>query len=205
MSPAATRRAYDPLAAPAPSQPRTLPPALPCPALLVLPPRRAIYISGLVFAKLLAEGGLKAVQANNEKVGRRAAGRSNERAYVGMLYRTGRACRPLLAAGARAASCLACSKGARASAPQGSANAVASHIRAALLTVSLLFPPLHTHPGVQKAKILYDAIAASNGFYNQPVDPAVRGRAGHVCLDGAVGTCDRRAHLRPHGLSRAHR
>ncbi len=25
-----------------------------------------------------------------------------------------------------------------------------------------------------KAKILYDAIAASNGFYNSPVDPAVR-------------------------------
>ena len=27
---------------------------------------------------------------------------------------------------------------------------------------------------MQKAKVLYDAIAASNGFYSSPVDPAVR-------------------------------
>lgn len=56
------------------------------------PPCWAIYMCGLVFAKLLKEGGLEAVQANNEK----------------------------------------------------------------------------------KAKILYDAIGASNGFYNSPVDPAAR-------------------------------
>lgn len=127
------------------------------------PPCFSIYMCGLVFAKMRAEGGLEAVLAANEKV---SSGH-------GTCVR-----------------CMLCIQPALAVKAQARQLMMGQTIR--LLQLSKPHWPLTLFGRppfcrLQKAKVLYDAIAASNGFYNSPVDPGVRSTC--VCSPAALRAC----------------
>lgn len=138
------------------------------------PPCWAIYVCGLVFKKLLREGGLEGMQSRNaEKVGRppphALAAELEERALLHAV---------------RARCCITWASLCVRFAPRGRTfSGTPAHVRltvgAALIPgaaaqVPLCEPGRLAQRGHSQAAKIYDAIAASGGFYNSPVDPAVR-------------------------------
>jgi len=129
------------------------------------PPCWSIYMAGLVFAKLLREGGLDAVRQRNESKAQVSAGAAcdcHRLASSGEheLKHTTVAsleceCRSAAGVGSRLATLQdSCILG------QG------TECRSATLLIE--------DRGICWAQIVYDAIAGSGDFYNSPVDPAVR-------------------------------
>lgn len=118
------------------------------------PPCFSIYMCGLVFAKMRAEGGLDAVLAANEKV-----------CCVQSTFLLS-ACTSYLSYGVHAHSGQHCCL--QSSWPFSCCGCASASGTAEPSPLTPLSPLLAF---LQKAKVLYDAIAASNGFYNSPVDP----------------------------------
>lgn len=104
-------------------------------SMLNTPPCWPIYMCGLVFAHMLANGGLKSMEEANEKV-------------------SAKCCRPGVNCGR------ACSL--------GTPHQVSDHLSSKLpLWLGLVL-------SAQKARVLYEAIEGSGGFFASPVEPAAR-------------------------------